>query len=139
MRCILMVLLSCLFVAPASLAQDTVSDASESARKTSFMMLNQSVCSDVSSMMTRTESTFAPIMNALRDEGAIEDWGLLTHAWGDEYNWNWYIVAENHQAWLDAWRQIVQRVQAADPQFMASVTASCTMHKDNLYTRYTWD
>jgi hypothetical protein len=40
------------------------------------------------------EENGAPILNDLVEQGKLINWGVLTHAWGDEHNWNVFYVAE---------------------------------------------
>lgn len=71
------------FAAPAS-AQES---------ETSSSMMNQHACpgEGFEGMMEVTEARFGPTLSELRDEGMIQDRGVLTHAWGDGYNFNFCI------------------------------------------------
>ena len=109
--------------------------------QTRFMMLNQNVCPGAGEerMIEITGRAFAPVLNQMEAEGLISDWGVLGHAWGDEYNFNWFMVAESLSAWRNAWNTMVQRVSAEHPEVWDEITSTCTLHKDNLYTLYDWD
>ena len=122
-----------LIVLPAS--------AQEAERETGFMMMNQHACpgDGFEGMMDVFETKTGPILNELRDEDMIQDWGLLTHAWGDEYNFNFYMIADNHRAWLDAWGQMVSRMNDRHEGWGEMVSNYCTFHKDNLYTHHRWE
>ena len=46
-----------------------------------------------------------PVWNQLVDEGMIISYSMMTHAWGDEWNLNYMIVTESHEAFLKAWAE----------------------------------
>lgn len=121
--------LTALLVTPTALAQGVEIDSR-------FMMLNQHVCppENMGAVMDFVESTMAPALAATEEAGEIDDWGVLTHNWGDEWNFNFYIVAEDHRAFLDAWEALVGRLNEARPGWYDEFAPLCTMHKDNLYT-----
>lgn len=114
--------------------------ASAQESETSFFMMNQHACpgEGFAGMMEITETKTGPIMSELREEGMIQDWGLLTHAWGDEYNFNFYMIAESHGAWLAAWQEMMRRMNERHEGWVDEVSNYCTFHKDNLYTRHHW-
>jgi hypothetical protein len=79
------------------------------------------------------------VMEDLKDEGMIQGYGILTHAWGDEWNlMDWFSV-ENmhafHEAWSEATRRIGEWAEANDPEGegLAKFTKVCKSHKDNVY------
>ena len=130
------VLLLTLCSAPAALAQE---DGAE--HDTRYFMMNQHVCpgEGLDGMMESVETMMGPIMGELRDEGMIDDWGVLTHAWGDEYNFNFYMIADDHEAWLAAWGEMVGRMNERHEGWAGDLSEYCTMHKDNLYTLHSWN
>ncbi len=109
--------------------------------KVRFMMLNQNVCPDGGDreMIKVTNDLFAPVLNEMKAEGHILDWGVLSHMWGDEYNFNWYIKAESLDDWQKAWNEMTRRLNTRHPDWMQAIRGHCTMHKDNLYMTYDWD
>jgi len=110
-------------------------------RQARFIMLNQSVCpgEGMQKAMELFEQKAAPILNEMQQEGAIGGWGVLGHSWGDEYNFNWFMIAENHEAWHQAWGTMVSRMNERHPGWIEESINNCTLHKDNLYTLYTWN
>ncbi|UCC84569.1 MAG: hypothetical protein JSW46_06480 [Gemmatimonadota bacterium] len=81
-----------------------------------------------------TDSVFAPVLDELLAEGKLLGWGILTHSWGDEWNWNiWYSV-ESHRAFLDFWSEYIQRLNESYPGWYQQFVGLCTDHKDNIYS-----
>jgi len=56
-----------------------------------------------------------PILNDLVKQEKLIDWGVLTHAWGDEWNWNVYYVAENQNKFNEAWGELIKRLIENNP------------------------
>ncbi len=77
-----------------------------------------------------------PIAQQLIDEGMLLDYGILTHAWGDEWNLLDYYVAESTQAFQTAWAELVRRFQArdSDGNMFEEFAELCPRHKDNIYS-----
>ncbi|NIN69485.1 MAG: hypothetical protein GTO63_33335 [Anaerolineae bacterium] len=80
------------------------------------------------------DSIFAPVLDELVEEGMLVNWGILTHSWGDEWNWNVYYGVENHRAFLDFWSEYIGRLNERHPGWWQQVWDLCTDHKDNIYT-----
>jgi len=88
--------------------------------------------SDLQKMM---EENGAVILNDLVEQEKLIDWGVMTHAWGDEYNWNVYYVAESHTKFLEAWDEFIKQVAENDPEFGDKLWEICWEHKDSIYTK----
>ena len=103
-----------------------------------FFMLNQHQCYGqyMDEVKAHFDDEAAPALDALAEEGLILDWGVLEHAWGDEWNWNFYIVTESHSSFLEAFREFAQRT--GDPFENSDFGEWCFAHKDNLYTLSDW-
>jgi hypothetical protein len=71
----------------------------------------------------------------LVEQGKLINWGVLTHAWGDEYNWNTFYVAESHSKFLEAWDEFIKKVIENDPDAMDIIDDWCWEHKDSIYTQ----
>jgi hypothetical protein len=80
------------------------------------------------------------IMEDLRDEGMIQGYGILTHAWGDEWNlMDWFSVQDMHafhEAWSEATRRISEYTAENDPdgEVGKKFTEACKRHKDNIWS-----
>jgi hypothetical protein len=72
----------------------------------------------------------------LIEEGLLYDYGILTHAWGDEWNLIDYFVVENMPAFNRAWQEFLRRFVQVDPEgeMQARFTELCGRHKDNIYS-----
>lgn len=103
-----------------------------------FFMLNQHQCYGqyMDEVQAHFDDEVAPVLDDLVDEGHIIEWGALQHLWGDEWNWNFYIVAESHSAFLDAWSEFGQRV--GSPYEGSDFGEWCHAHRDNMYTLTNW-
>ena len=77
---------------------------------------------------------FYPALDELVREGRLLGWGVLTHGWGDEWNYVIYYTATTTPAFHSAWGELVQRVQRRRPTFLADFAAHCSEHKDNIYS-----
>lgn len=107
--------------------------------QTRFMMVNQHICDDMAGAMEMSETLFAPALAEMEADGVIHDWGFLTHAWGDEWNFNWYMVTDDHASFLEAWADMFERVSARDADWFARFDPMCQEHKDNLYSLHDMD
>lgn len=130
---ILTALLTILVLAPSAQAQ--IGQSQE--LQTSFMMLNQHVCppQNMEQVMDFARQQLAPALAQMKAAGEISEWGILTHAWGDEYNFNFYLITADIDRFVStAWPSLVARTTELDPDWYDRFAPLCTMHKDNLYT-----
>ena len=76
------------------------------------------------------------VMEELEEEGLIQGFGILTHAWGDEWNLVDWFAVENMHGFHTAWAEAVSRVGARDPDggMYAEFVELCSRHKDNVYS-----
>jgi hypothetical protein len=79
------------------------------------------------------DTTGAVILNEMLDEGLIYFWGQGTHAWGDEWNWNFWFGSENHADFVADWDEYVSRISERYPDVWGDFAAYSKAHKDNLY------
>jgi hypothetical protein len=121
-------LLSVLYSANAQEAQKSP--------KPGFFVFSQNKVSDqnVAKMNVVMDSMAAPILNELVKEGKLLGWGQLMHAWGDEWNYNWYFVTENHRAFLTFWGEYIKRLNTQFPGWGEKISGLLTEHKDNMYS-----
>lgn len=121
-------LVLCLFLT----VPDTIS-AQETPDIPRFLMFNQNMVpgTHVGTLNQLADSLMRPILDAMVDEGTIRNWGILTHNWGDE--WNWYMGARDHASFVTAWGAFVSRLSEAHPGAFAEMGQYIQAHKDNLY------
>lgn len=100
------------------------------------MVFSQNKCpqQNVSQARALIDSTFAPVLDELVQEKKLAGWGMLGHAWGDEWNLVIYYTAASHRAFVDAWEQAIARTNQRFPGAFARLTPLCSEHKDNIYS-----
>ena len=79
--------------------------------------------------------TWREVADELVEEGLLLGYGILTHAWGDEWNLVDYYTAADAPAFQAAWAELILRYQARDrdgSQF-ERFGQLCPRHKDNQY------
>lgn len=80
------------------------------------------------------DEIFAPILNQLVDEGMLLGWGQLNHAWGDEWNLNFWYSAKDVGSFHKFWKEYVKRASEKHPEAFGNVVKMFQAHKDNIYT-----
>lgn len=107
----------------------------QDAEKPGWFVLQQNkvLMKDMPKVNALQDSLFTPILNELVAEGKLKGWGQLTHAWGDDWNYNFYFVTDNHQAFIDFWKEYFSRVNKRFPRWYNEVTPLFIAHKDNMY------
>ena len=120
-----------LIVTDLAVAQDT-----QKSPKPGFFLFNQNKVANenVAKLNALQDSLFAPILNELVKEGKLLGWGQLMHAWGDEWNYNFYFITENHRGFLDFWSEYVNRLNKRFPGWFDKLAPLFTDHKDNMYS-----
>ena len=105
--------------------------------QTVTVVLSQNKCKSnkISELRKMMEENGAPILDDLVEQGKLINWGVLTHAWGDEHNWNVFYVAESHSKFLEAWDEFIARVMENDPDVNEKIGDICWEHKDSIYTQ----
>ena len=73
------------------------------------------------------------VVEEMIDEGHFIDYGILTHAWGDEWNVTDYFVAESSVAFHEAIQEAFQRAGEQLPEPETPFGELCPYHKDNTY------
>ena len=105
--------------------------------QTVTVVFSQNNCkmSKISDLRKMTEENGSVILNGMVEQGKLIDWGVMTHAWGDEYNWNVFYVTETHAKFLEAWSEFIAKVEENDPEFANKLWEICWEHKDSIYTQ----
>ena len=102
-----------------------------------FVMLNQNKVefANQDKAFKLFDDYLNPVWNQLVDEGMIISYSMMTHAWGDEWNLNYMIITESHEAFLKAWTEGFKRIRSTMPQEKWDELMKYTLeHKDNLYS-----
>lgn len=81
------------------------------------------------------ETYTQPVEKELIDEGMLLNSGLFFHAWGDEWNLNYYRIAPTMDGLFEAVAEVGNRVDERHPELadQAGPFAVCSAHKDNIY------
>lgn len=104
----------------------------------SFMSVNfnKVKMTDMSALRKIWFDQAVPVLKELKSEGKLLDYGLMQHAWGDEWNYNFYFVTRSHASYLEFWDAYISRMQEKYPDSMTGYLSMIIEHKDNMYTLY---
>ena len=90
--------------------------------------------------LIKSVEEFGEFANAQVDNGNLSNWGVLTHNWGDEWNYNVYYSAESLQKFQTAFGEIIKNYSEKYPDGMKKFQESCFEHKDSIYSSaYAYD
>jgi hypothetical protein len=78
-------------------------------------------------------STWERVFSELQQEGKVTGWGVLTHAWADEWNVIFYRNVRDLSQLQESQQAQGPKTQAIDPDFNRKLAAACPHHKDNIY------
>ena len=80
--------------------------------------------------------TWRDVADELVAEGVLLGYGILTHAWGDEWNLVDYIAAADMESFQAGWAELLRRYQARDRDGsdIDELNELCPTHKDNIYS-----
>ncbi|MDX1700516.1 MAG: hypothetical protein R3250_07865 [Melioribacteraceae bacterium] len=87
---------------------------------------------DMSKAEKLFEDNFAPILNAMVDEGYLLSWGRFVHAWGDEWNLNNWYTAKDMESFSAFWTEYTKRI-GAENEAWEKLRGMIQEHKDNIY------
>ena len=88
----------------------------------------------VSNVNKMSDSIFVPILEELANEGLLFSFGQLNHAWGDEWNVNFYYITQDQDSFNKFWKEYIKRVRAKHPNSFQDIIKYFTAHKDNMYS-----
>jgi hypothetical protein len=86
--------------------------------------------------ITQSYQTYTqPVEKELIDEGMLVNTGLFFHAWGDEWNVNYFRIAPTLEGLFDAVSEVTRRVNQRHPELADAPNpfGACSAHKDNIY------
>ena len=76
-----------------------------------------------------------PVMNDVVKAGHWIDWGVLTHNWGDEWNFNIYYIAADMGSFMKGWDMFTSSMMEKHPDSFGEWQSNILEHKDNIYTQ----
>lgn len=125
-----------LLVAGAALAiaaqASTAAAQTPSPNPVVVVSLNMCAFDRLDSLAAVFRSRSQPLWSEQVTAGKIINFGVLRHAWGDEWNWVTYFTAPDLQTFLTARDEVLRK--ARERFGTTPVTQGfCTAHKDNIY------
>ena len=108
---------------------------------TVVMSMNKCQGTDLGKLYKMTEELSGPVMNEIVDEGHWMNWGVLTHDWGDEWNFNIFYVAKDKESFFKGWKMFVGKMIKNHPNSMSEYQDMIIAHRDNIYHQsmgYPW-
>ncbi len=75
-----------------------------------------------------------PILDALVREGKLTGWGVLAHAWGDEWNHVVYYTARDEPTFFRAFGELWRTLLRRRPDAVRTLAGWCMEHRDNIYS-----
>ena len=86
-------------------------------------------------LVQMTTDKWGPIMNEVVEEAKWVDWGILEHAWGNEWNWNVYYVAEDRESFFEGWDLMIKKMNEKHPGWFDEFEDWCFEHKDSMHSQ----
>lgn len=83
------------------------------------------------------ESMGGPAMDEVVKAGHWRSWGILSHDWGDEWNFNIYYSADTKEDFFEGWRMYVKIMMEKYPDSWDEWNKHVLEHKDNIYHQET--
>lgn len=128
----------CLFVSFTIHAQDAeVAEAPSADEQYSSVtvVFSQNKChyGKIDKLYKMVHNKLGAIHNEVVETGLWLEWGILSHDWGDEWNWNSYYVARDKNTFNEGWDLFVKLVNEKYPDIWDTWAEYCWEHKDNIY------
>jgi len=79
------------------------------------------------------KTVWQPAMEAQTKEGKLIGWGVLRHAWADEWNLVLYRTIADLRALQGSQDGLAQALNARDAEYAGKLARLCPRHKDNIY------
>lgn len=113
-------------------ATEGADDAGEDGAETEdppMLAISSWKCTDVAAVNEAWDGAYLPKAQAVVDAGEWMSAGVFYHAWADEWNVNFYYIAEDIPQILEGWQSYIQSFDEDSPD----ITEYCTAHKDGFY------
>lgn len=89
----------------------------------------------ISDLNQYTKDTWAPILNEIVESGTWSNWGVMNHAWGNEWNWNIYYIAPDRESFFKGFSEMIKKMNEKHPDWFQKSQEWCFEHKDNMYVQ----
>lgn len=106
------------------------------AAQTPGVVVSQQICDPgaFDELNQMVQEYWAPVLDAAMEDGSLTGWGLLTHYWGDEWNWNIYYVGPDATTVAETVSGLLGEIMGSMPgDPMAAWGEMCSAHRDNIY------
>lgn len=103
-----------------------------------FLVVNQNqvAMTDMGALNSMWFDKAVPVLDKMKEEGLVLDFGLFTHAWGDEWNFNFFFITKSHEDFVKAWDEYIKRMREKHPDSLTEWVSKIKAHKDNMYSLY---
>ena len=89
----------------------------------------------IGELVEGVEESGLPVAQAMVDEGDLFAYGMMTHAWGDEWNVMFYTATHDESSFMQATSDLQSRqFQAMGQEMLTSFLENCSGHRDNIYS-----
>jgi len=89
----------------------------------------------IGDLVEETRQVSLPIAQEMVEDGTILNWGMMTHAWGDEWNVLYYVGIPDGTPFMETAGALgMAQREAFGEESKARFLENCTEHKDNIYT-----
>jgi hypothetical protein len=129
-------MLTVFLLAALMFSHSTFAQSTKKTTKPGFFVLhlNKVANENIEKANNILDSVSVPILKELVLEGKLLSWGQLDHAWGDEWNYNFYFITETQRTFFEFWDEYVSRINKRFPGWWKSVAQLFSAHKDNMYS-----
>ena len=121
-------------LAPTALRAQQTQTASAQQPGVMIVSANKCTLTGVNEVNNWWRTTGGPLLDDLVRQGRLTGWGVLNHAWGDEWNNVVYYTARDLNTFTAAFTELFRQASQRDPTIMQRLGSWCTEHKDNIYT-----
>lgn len=112
----------------------TVANAQDDEQSPPTIVMSVAQCDRtlIGDLMDRDRERTLPIAQELVDEGMLWSYGVLTHWWGDEWNWVNVLIADDEEAAMSANNELGRRYGELYPDDSMWIEV-CPRHRDTFY------
>jgi hypothetical protein len=115
------------------IAQDE--ESSKKFKPTVVISSNKVALANVGRWVELNNKYWAPHFDKLVDDGKLISWGVITHAWGDEWSVVVHYVAKDFATFQKAWGEGLKAFSENTPEELNDEMINMILeHKDSIYT-----
>lgn len=101
------------------------------------VLVSEQICDTrfIDDLNELVENYWRTVLDQAVADGRLTGWGVLNHAWGDEWNWIIYYTGDVATLIGTASELLGEMMEAAPGDPMEQFGEWCGAHKDNLYVQ----